>query len=65
MAKKKKKLKINYTKSSSGVVTLHLDPKDIKVRNELHFQTQLNTKAQVYKDKTKYSRKRKHKNKEE
>ena len=63
--KKKKKLKIKYTKSSNGVVTLHIDPNDIKVRNELHFSIQKNTRAQVYKDKTKYTRKRKHKNQED
>ena len=65
MAKKKKKTKIKYEKTSSGKIILHLDPNDIKVRNEMHFNVQRNTKAQVFKDKTKYTRKKKHKNKQE
>ena len=36
-------------------------PKD--TRNELHFAVQKSTRAQVFRDRTKYSRKRKHKNK--
>ena len=62
---KKKKTKIDYTKSSSGVITLHIKPNDLTIRNEMHFDVQRNTKAQVFKDKTKYTRKRKHKNKED
>ena len=62
---KKKKQKVKYTKSSSGIITLHIDPKDLNVRNEMHFQAQLHNKAQVFKDKTKYTRKKKHKNKED
>ena len=66
MAKKKKKnKKVNYTVSPSGVIVLHIDSKDLNVRNEMHFQAQLHNKAQVYKDKTKYTRKKKHKNKYE
>lgn len=62
---KKKKTKIDYTKSSNGKITLHINPNDLTIRNEMHFEVQRNTKAQVFKDKTKYTRKRKHKNKEE
>lgn len=65
MAKKKKTPKIKYSTSSSGKVTLHLNPNDIVVRNTMHFEIQRNTKAQVFKDKTKYTRKRKHKNQED
>lgn len=35
------------------------------IRNELHFEIQKNNSAKVFKDKTKYSRKQKHKNKED
>ena len=62
---KKKKNKVKFEKTSSGKIVIHLDPKDITVRNEMHFNIQKNTKAQVYKDKTKYTRKKKHKNKYE
>lgn len=61
---KKKKQKVKYTISPSGIITLHLDPNDLHARNEMHFQAQLHNKAQVFKDKTKYTRKVKHKNKE-
>lgn len=63
--KKKKNKKVNYTTSPSGKVTLHLNPNDIVVRNTMHFEIQRNTKAHVFKDKTKYTRKRKHKNQED
>ena len=62
---KKKKSKIKYTTTPSGTTIIHLDPNDLTIRNEMHFNVQKNTKAQVFKDKTKYTRKRKHKNKEE
>ena len=34
-----------------------------KLRNEMHFEVQKNTRANVFRDRTKYSRKNKHKNK--
>lgn len=34
---------------------------EINVRNILHFEVQKNTRAQIFKDKTKYTRKVKHK----
>ena len=37
--------------------------KPTDTRNELHFAVQKSTRAQVFHDRTKYSRKRKHKNK--
>lgn len=40
---------------------IKIKPEDIKVRNELHFNVQKSTRANVYKDKTKYTRKKKHK----
>ncbi len=62
---KKKKQKLQFKKTSSGKIVLHINPNELTVRNELHFEVQKNTKAQVYKDKTKYTRKKKHKNKYE
>ena len=62
---KKKKQKVQFKKTSSGKIVLHINPNELTVRNELHFEVQKNTKAQVYKDKTKYNRKKKHKNKYE
>lgn len=61
----KKKTKVNYTKSPSGVITLHINPNDLTFRNVMHFQAQLQNKGKVFKDRTKYSRKRKHKNQED
>ena len=36
-----------------------------KLRNELHFEVQKSTRANVFRDRTKYSRKKKYKNKDE
>lgn len=36
-----------------------------KLRNEMHFDVQRNNHAIVYRDRTKYTRKRKHKNAQE
>lgn len=43
--------------------TIHIKikPNDLHVRNELHFNVQRNTRANVFRDKTKYTRKTKHK----
>ena len=61
--KKKKTFKINLQNKNENVI--HISLQDLTLRNEMHFEVQRNTKAQVFKDKTKYTRKRKHKNKEE
>lgn len=42
-------------------IVLHINPNEITVRNELHFETQLKTRAHIFKNKKKYTRKRKHK----
>ena len=42
-------------------IRINIKPEDIKVRNELHFNVQKSTRANVFKDKTKYTRKKKHK----
>ena len=36
-----------------------------KLRNELHFEVQKNTRMNIFKNKTKYNRKKKHKSREE
>ena len=43
---------------------IHIKINQTKLRNELHFDVQRKTKAHIFKDKTKYTRKRKHKNKD-
>lgn len=43
-------------------ITITIKPEDVKVRNELHFNVQKTTRANIFKDKTKYTRKKKHKN---
>lgn len=42
--------------------TLHIKIDQTKLRNELHFDVQRNTRAVIFRDKTKYTRKEKHKN---
>ena len=43
-------------------IKINIKPEDIKVRNELHFNVQKTTRANIFRDKTKYTRKVKHKN---
>ena len=43
-------------------IVINIKPEDVKVRNELHFNVQRTTRANIFRDKTKYNRKRKHKN---
>lgn len=50
-------------KSKKGKVISLGTFKPTDTRNELHFAVQKSTRAQVFRDRTKYSRKRKHKNK--
>lgn len=40
-------------------ITLHIKPTD--ARNEMHFEVQQRTRANVFRDRTKYTRKVKHK----
>ena len=41
------------------IITIKVDI--TKVRNELHFDVQRNTRANIFRDRTKYTRKEKHK----
>lgn len=41
--------------------TIHLTIKPADARNEMHFEVQKRTHAQVFRDRTKYTRKIKHK----
>ena len=43
--------------------TIHLVIKPADARNEMHFDVQLRTRAQVFRDRKKYTRKVKHKHK--
>ena len=45
--------------------TIHIKVDQTKLRNEMHFDVQRRTRANVFRDRTKYTRKRKHKGKEE
>ena len=53
------------TKKNDKKNVIHISSNDLTLRNEMHFSIQKTTRAQIYKDKTKYSRKKKHKNKED
>ena len=45
--------------------TLHIKVDQTKLRNEMHFDVQRNTRANVFRDRIKYTRKSKYKGKEE
>ena len=40
---------------------IHVKVDQTKLRNELHFEVQRKTRSNIFKDKTKYTRKLKHK----
>lgn len=42
-------------------ITIRAD--DLKLRNEMHFEVQRRTRANIFRNRKKYSRKRKHQNK--
>ena len=42
-------------------IIIHVDT--IKMRNKMHFEVQRTTRANIFRDRTKYTRKRKHKSK--
>lgn len=44
---------------------LHIKVDQTKLPNELHFEVQKKTRMNIFRDRTKYTRKRKHKGKEE
>lgn len=46
-------------------IVIHINPNEIVVPNEMHFEVQRKTRANVFRDRTKYTRKRKHKNQED
>lgn len=41
--------------------TIHIKVDQTKLRNELHFEIQKNNRSNVFRDRTKYTRKKKHK----
>lgn len=45
-------------------IRIKIKQSDLNIRNEMHFDIQRATRAQIFKDKTKYTRKLKHKNKD-
>ena len=44
--------------------TIHVKVNQTKLPNKMHLEVQKNTRANVFRDRTKYTRKRKHKNSE-
>ena len=40
---------------------IKIKAEDLTLRNEMHFNVQRNTRANIFRDKTKYTRKQKHK----
>ena len=42
--------------------TIHVKVEQTKLPNKMHLEVQKNTRANVFRDRTKYTRKRKHKN---
>lgn len=58
------KSKMHQTTRKKNTNVIHVSQDDLTLRNEMHFLVQKTTRAQIYRDKTKYTRKKKHKNKE-
>ena len=58
--KKKKTFKINLQNKNENVI--HISLQDLTLRNEMHFHVQKSTRSNIFRDRTKYNRKRKHKN---
>jgi len=44
-------------------ITMKIKVDQSKLRNEMHFDVQKNTRMHIFRDRTKYTRKKKHKNK--
>ena len=44
---------------------IHIKVDQTKIRNPMHFEVQQRTRAHVFRDRTKYTRKKKHKKSEE
>jgi len=44
-------------------ITMKIKVDQTKLRNEMHFDVQKNTRMHIFRDRTKYTRKKKHKNK--
>ena len=43
-----------------NVFNIKIKPEDLVLRNEMHFEVQRTTRAHIYTDRTKYTRKEKH-----
>ena len=62
--KNKRNKHVKFEQKPSGITIIHLDSKDLNHRNMMHFEVQKSTRANVFRDRTKYTRKTKHKNKD-
>ena len=61
---KKKRMHQTQTEKKDPNV-IHINPNESNLRNEMHFSVQLTTRAHIFRDKKKYTRKKKHKNAED
>ena len=43
-------------------IIIKIKPDDLHLRNEMHFEVQKRTRMQIFRNRKKYSRKKKHKN---
>ena len=58
-------LLLNWRIMTMRKETIKVKVDQTKLPNKMHFDVQRKTRANVFRDRTKYTRKRKHKNKEE
>ena len=65
MARRKKDRRIACEVLPSGIAVMHINPNATPRRNEMHFGVQVSTRAHVFRDRTKYTRKVKHRNRED
>lgn len=65
MARRKKYKGIACEVLPSGIAVMHINPNATPRRNEMHFGVQVSTRAHVFRDRTKYTRKIKHRNRED
>lgn len=64
MPKRKNRRKAKSSISKGGRITIFMGGNEVKVRNELCIQCQIANKPKVFRDRKKYTRKKKHKGEE-
>lgn len=56
---------MHQTTKKENTNVIHISQNDLNLRNEMHFNVQRTTRANIFRNRKKYTRKKKHKNKED